>query len=136
MKLSNRSTLLLSSVLLLGGCAAIPSTASYRLDLADKQLCIGQTQRCYALSLIGPSYRERDIARAFGLPSKHYSWSDRQLAELLLNPPDNSYQPVQLSATSYQLPAQGKVALVWRILEREDYELYGDDDDLRLIHRR
>ncbi|GGK58587.1 hypothetical protein GCM10007941_05950 [Amphritea balenae] len=80
------------------------------------------------MSLISPSYRENEIAKAYGMARQNYSWSPKELAKIVLNPPDDSYQAERLSNTTYRVPPTYAKHLVWDVLSWEDFILYNDEE--------
>lgn len=101
----------------------------YLIDMQRGELCTEHTRECYNFSLIGPSYNEVIIAKAYGLGAKTFSWGGRELAELMLNPPKQQYQVQTLSEGKYRLPGNHATHSVWDVLALEYYILYERDDD-------
>lgn len=121
MKVLSLSALLLT----LGGCATLEQPRFYTLDLNTTRLCRGDSGACQNLELIGPSYYESEIARAYGIRTTARNWSVADLAGLMLSPPDNLYQVQQVEQGVYRLPANRATDTVFRYLELEEELLYG-----------
>ncbi|MBN1005094.1 hypothetical protein [Amphritea pacifica] len=117
-------------LLCLTGCASDGHFGSqnYIVDLDKQCYCIEGSSDCHLLSLINPSFREGWIADAYGMPKQYYSWSASELANLLINPPDNSYQPEPIGGGQYRLPPTFATHMVWDVLAMEYFTLYRDDD--------
>ena len=118
-------------VLSLSGCASMGTFGSenYIVDLDKRLYCIEGRSDCRSLALIGPSYREGWIASAYAMPKQYYSWDASELSDIVLAPPDNSYQPEQIGDSQYRVPPTFATHMVWDVLAMEEYTLYADDDD-------
>ncbi|RTE64812.1 hypothetical protein EH243_15650 [Amphritea opalescens] len=128
-------SLLLS--VMLSGCVAIGekfASENYLVDLKHQRYCIEGRSKCHLLSLIQPSFRESWIADAFAMPKQYYSWSGDELATLLLNPPDHSYQAERIGDQLYRVPPTYATHVIWDVLAMEYFELYRDDEGSGLIH--
>lgn len=79
---------------------------------------------CYHLDLIGASHNELDVARAFGLPVKNYTWSTSEFVGLLTNPPQGLYPVYQLSETEYKISKNRATDVAFGVLNEEDLILY------------
>ncbi|MBU2966789.1 hypothetical protein Q4508_19170 [Amphritea sp. 2_MG-2023] len=127
-------------LLMMSGCASTSNkfaSENYIVDLESGSFCIEGRFDCRSLSLIQPSFRESWIANAFAMPKQYYSWRGDELAALLLNPPDHSYQAEQVDDQLYRVPPTYATHVVWDVLAMEYYTLYGDDDgDSLLPHGR
>ncbi|WP_299205474.1 hypothetical protein [uncultured Amphritea sp.] len=114
----------------LAGCSSMGTFGSenYIVDLDKQQYCIEGRSDCRSLALIGPSFREGWIADAYAMPKQSYSWDASELSNILIAPPDNSYQPELIGGRQYRLPPTFATHMVWDVLAMEDYTLYRDDD--------
>ena len=79
---------------------------------------------CYYLDLIGASHNELDVAKAFGLPVKNYTWSTSQFVALLTKPLEGLYPVYQLSETEYEIPKNYATDAAFRVLNEEYLILY------------
>lgn len=112
-------------VSVMAGCASAPrslSGDSYLVDTGRGLMC--HITECYYLDLIGASHNELDVAKAFGLPVRSYTWSTSQFVGLLTNPPEGLYKVYQLSETEYQIPKNEATDAAFRVLNDEDLILY------------
>lgn len=114
----------------LAGCSSLGTFGSenYIVDLDKQQYCIEGRSDCRSLSLIGPSFKEGWIAEAYAMPKQYYSWNASELSNILIAPPDNSYQSELIGGRQYRLPPTFATHMVWDVLAMEDYILYRDDD--------
>lgn len=117
-------------LLVLSGCSTAGKFGSenYIVDLERQRYCIEGRSACRYFSLIGPSYREGWIADAYGMSEQYYSWTGGELAALVLNPPDGSYQPELIGGRRYRVPPTFATHMVWDVLAMEYFTLYRDDE--------
>lgn len=115
----------LSICILMAGCASLVRGPDfYTLDLERTQICYGDSGNCLNLELIIPSYYEGEIARAYKQPFTADSWNVPQLVELMLAPPGQLYEAIQIDEYRYRLPHNDATFSVWYYLEQEQLQLY------------
>lgn len=117
-------------VLALSGCAGLSqdyATENYIIDLERGKYCIEGTKNCRALSLIAPSFRDEWVADAYGMPDGYYAFDDKDLAKIVINPPDDSYKAEQITLKQFRVPPTYATHMVWDVLNHEDFLLYGDE---------
>ncbi|WP_421865675.1 hypothetical protein [Motiliproteus sp.] len=124
MKLLPRIGLIALSLVVLSACSIklpkVPS-GSLILDIDAQVLCLNNAASCQSLSLIAANAQRNKLLRHWdGDP---WDWSRLQtpsdLANLLLSPPNGSYQVKQLSDSQYQLSIAPITLEAWRILDNE-----------------
>lgn len=109
----------------IAGCASPPRSLSgeyYLIDIDRGLMC--HVTECYYLDLIGASHNELDVAKAFGLPARNYTWSTSEFVGLLTNPPEDLYPVYKLSETEYKIPKNSATDAAFRVLNEEDLILY------------
>lgn len=119
--------LFLSLSIILSGCSlqtprVLNQDNVFLIDTELGQIC--DRVECYNLDLIQPLFEELEIALAFGMPKKIYSWDASQLTVLLLTPEDKSYQAEQISNHEYLIPKTPATELTFKLLKDEDFSLY------------
>lgn len=125
MSLNTHKTLLAASVLTVAGCVSAPrmlSGDSYLVDTERGLMC--HVAECYYLDLVNASHGELDVALAYGLPKKNYTWSTSQFVSLLVTPPGGLYSVKKLSDTEYQIEKNSATDAAFRMLHDEDLILY------------
>lgn len=116
---------MLGLVVALSGCANPPRTLtgdSYLIDTERGLMC--HVTECYYLDLVNASFDELEVAKAFGLPVKAYSWTTSQFVTLLVEPPQGLYSVAVLSETEYQLPKNPATDAAFNLLYKEDLLIY------------
>ena len=120
-----RVLLLLSATLLLSGClgqVSLPGRESgaedyYLLDARSLILCKGESTRCFALAPVASARTQlRPLESRYGqsVSGPNYPLN---LARMLINPPDGSYESVAVDERHYRLPVNGHTDTAWRTLE-------------------
>lgn len=108
--------------ILLVGCVSRPielPSDSYLIDTKRGVMCY--LSECYELELIRSSHDELEVAKAFGLPVRPYSWSTSEFTGLLVSPPTKLYEAEKLSATEYRIPKNEATNRAYDLLYEEDF---------------
>lgn len=117
--------LLLSATLLLSGCLgqiSRPATDTaaqdyYLLDARSLRLCKGESTRCFALAPVASARTQlRPLELRYGqsVSGPNYPLN---LARMLINPPDGSYESIAVDDRHYRLPMNAHTDTAWRTLE-------------------
>lgn len=107
---------------LLVGCISQPRVVpadSYLIDTKRGVMC--HLSECYELEHVRSSFNELDVAVAFGLPVRAYSWSTSEFTSLLVSPPNKLYPVEKLSETEYRIAKNKATDRAFDLLYTEDF---------------
>jgi hypothetical protein len=107
---------------LLVGCASpnrVVPADSYLIDTKRGVMC--HISECYELEHIQSSHDELNVALAFGLPVRPYSWSTSEFTSLLVSPPNKLYSVEKLSNTEYRIPKNEATDRAFDLIYTEDF---------------
>ena len=123
MKLRMILTALISTALFSGCSHNLPQVeaGSLLLDTQAQLLCLDNAANCRSLSLIGANAQRDRVLQHW--PGDRWDWSrldsPTKLANLLLAPPEQTYQVTSLSESRYRLSTHAATLDAWHALNNE-----------------